>query len=219
MRERWQAQLDKVDSLSLRERALVLLSALTLSYLLWDVVIYSPLAEAKAVVQGQIAASEQRIDVMRQEEAVLQQTLKADPDQQLKRELKELDGRMAVLDASLSELSVGLVPANKLSTILREVLGQTGSLQLHKLQTLPVEELKLSVKSGSDATSAGVYKHVVAITLNGSYFQVLNYLKTLEDMNWRFYWDELRYERDRYPSGLFEIRVYTLSTDEGLFGV
>lgn len=219
MKERWQAQLSKIDELSLRERGLVLLSVLAVSYLLWDFLVFSPVADAKAHVDVDIAAVEQRLDAMRQEESVLRQTLNADPDRGLKKQLTELQERTVVLDANLSELSVGLVPVNKLATILQDVLAQAGSLQLETLQTLPPEELRLTVKTDADAANAGVYKHAVAITVKGSYFQLLNYLKTLEAMNWRFYWDELHYEQDQYPSGLFEIKVYTLSTDEGLFGV
>ncbi|MEX1033877.1 MAG: hypothetical protein WDZ30_11000 [Cellvibrionaceae bacterium] len=219
MNERWQLMLNKIDALSLRERAMVLLSVLAVVYLLWDWLLFNPVAVAKANLDSDIASLEQRIAAMEQEETVLLQTLSADPDRDLKVQLADLENRLSTLDASLSELSVGLVPVDKLATILQEVLAQTGSLQLHNLRTLPVEELELAVKTKADADSAGVYKHAVAITVKGSYFQLLEYLKTLEAMSWRFYWDELRYQQEQYPNGLFELRVYTLSTDEGLFGV
>lgn len=219
MNERWQLLLDKVDALSLRERALVLLSVAAVMYLVWDFTVFSPVATAKSEVDTELAATEQKIAAMEQEETILRQSLNTDPHQDLKLQLKGLNDRMAELDANLSELSVGLVPVDKLATILQDVLAQAGSLQLHSLQTLPVEALELTVKTDAEAANAGVYKHSVAITVKGSYFEFLSYLKSLEAMTWRFYWDELRYKQEQYPNGLFEIRVYTLSTDEGLFGV
>lgn len=219
MKERWQELLNKHDELSLRERGLVFLSVLAVVYLLWDFILFSPVAAAKSEVQMQVEVAQQKINTMEQEEAVLVQTLRADPDRDLRVQLQDLEKRTAVLDDNLSELSVGLVPAAQLATILQEVLARTGTLQLHNLQTLPMEELKLAVKTSTEEASAGVYKHTVAITVRGDYFEVLEYLRNLETMNWRFYWDELRYKQEQYPDGLFELRVYTLSTDEGLFGV
>ncbi|MCW8196625.1 hypothetical protein F6455_17665 [Proteobacteria bacterium 005FR1] len=219
MNEYWQSLLDKLDALSLRERALVLLSVLAVLYLAWDFVLYQPIANSRATVATELATTEQKIASMKQEETILLQTLGSDPDRDLKIQIKDLENRMGALDANLSELSVGLVPVDRLATILQDVLARTDNLQLQSLQTLPVEKLALNVKTDADAASAGVYKHTVAITVKGSYFQLLDYLKKLEGMAWRFYWDELRYQREDYPDGLFEIRVYTLSTDEGLFGV
>lgn len=214
-----QTLLDKLDALSLRERALVLLSVVAVLYLLWDFVLYQPLAQSRAAVSTELTASQQKLAAMKQEETILLQTLGSDPDRDLKIQIEDLENRMASLDANLSELSVGLVPADKLAAILQDVLAKTDSLQLQSLQTLPVEKLALNVRTDAETASAGVYKHTVALTVKGSYFQLLDYLKTLEGMTWRFYWDELRYQRENYPDGLFEIRVYTLSTDEGLFGV
>jgi MSHA biogenesis protein MshJ len=217
--ESWRTVADKIDALSLRERALVLLSVVAVLYLLWDFLLYQPVYQSRASVMTDLRTVEQRITAMEQEEAILIQTLGSEPDRDLKLHMADLENRMAALDANLSELSVGLVPVDKLAAILQDVLAKTETLQLQSLQTLPVEKLALNVKTDADAASAGVYKHTVAITVKGSYFQVLDYLKKLEAMTWRFYWDELRYQQDNYPNGLFEIRVYTLSTDEGFFGV
>jgi MSHA biogenesis protein MshJ len=217
--QRWQTLQGKVDALTVRERALVLLSALAIIYLLWEFVLYQPLAQSKSAVNTELMAVQQKIAAMEQEELIFIQTLHLDPDRELKIEVQDLQNRMAVLDSNLADLSVGLVPADKLAVILQDVLARTESLQLQSLQTLPVERLELNVKTGADGGSAGVYKHSVAITVKGSYFQLLEYLKKLETLTWRFYWDELRYQQESYPNGLFEIRVYTLSTDKGLFGV
>lgn len=219
MSERWQAVAEKVDELSLRERGLVLLSVLTVLYLIWDFFLYQPLAQSRASVMTDITILEQKITAMEQEETMLMRALGSEPHRDLKIQAADLENRVAALDANLSELSVGLVPVDKLAAILQDVLAQTSTLQLQSLQTLPVEKLALNVKTEADAASAGVFKHAVAITVRGSYFQVLDYLKKLETMTWRFYWDELQYQQEKYPNGLFTIRVYTLSTDEGLFGV
>lgn len=223
LKQRWQDIQAKVDKLSMRERVLVLLGVIAIVYMIWDVVLFSPIADAKQKVDRDVAAMQQKIDALEDEEKTLLLALSADPDRELKQVRDQLQLQVQELDRELSELSAGLIPVEQLAAILQEVLTQTGVLKLQLLQTLPVEELQITAVNetteNSYNASAGVYKHTVALTVKGQYFQLLEYLKKLEAMNWRFYWDELRFERDEYPNGIIYLKVYTLSTDEGLLGV
>ena len=223
MKARIQEILAKIDALSLRERALVLFSVLAVVYLIWDVFIFDPLAVAKGKVDSELMATAQKITVMEKEEAAIKNAVNADPDRDLKDQLAALRQRMDELENTLSELSLGLVPVQKLTQILQEVLQKTGSLELESLRTLPVEEVQLSVKSQAETalsqSSAGVFKHGAQIIVRGSFMDLLQYLDALESMNWRFYWEELRFEQLAYPEAVISIKVYTLTTDAGLFGV
>lgn len=222
MKARWQAWLDKIDALNTRERALVLLSALAVVYLIWDVVIFNPLAVAKSEVDTQLRTTVQHISAMEQEEAALLNAVNADPDRDLKEQLQQLQQTMESLDGKLSELSLALVPVDKLTAILEDVLKQTGALRLESLKTLPVEELKLSTKAGAgdgEDPSAGVYKHSAELIVRGSFFDLVAYLQALEAMDWRFYWEALYFNQVNYPNAVITLKVYTLTTDEGLFGV
>ena len=49
--------------------------------------------------------------------------------------------------------------------------------------------------------------------------QVVQFLVALERLPWRFYWQDLNYSVDHYPNAEVILRVYTLSSEEGLFGV
>lgn len=217
MAQRWQMICDRFDGLTLRERGLVLLSVLASVFLLCATVIGKPLAEARQRVDLQTQALNQRISQMALEEAAYQQAAAVDPEVSLRRERDDLKARLATLDRELAELSLGLVSAHQLATVLQEVLVRADKLQLRSLQTLPVEPLNLASTAGDER--AHVYKHSVALVVSGTYFDVLDYLKTLEALGWRFYWEELRYEQEQYPNGLFELRVFTLSTEKGLLGV
>jgi MSHA biogenesis protein MshJ len=124
------------------------------------------------------------------------------------------------LDRDLAALSQGLVGADMLPKILEDVLLTTSQLTLVQMRTLPVEALPLKGAAARDGESeAGVFKHTVALRVSGSYFQVVDFLNALETLPWRFYWERLDYSVDRYPRAGIEIRVYTLSAEEGLIGV
>lgn len=228
IKQRWQEMSEKVDALTSRERALVLFTTLALVYLCWDFLLYSPVAAVNKKLNEELAAKQLEVNTLLQEERVLQQTVNFDPDLKIKKEKRDIEEKISQQDESLAALSVGLVPVDQLASILQEVLNKTGRLQLQNMTTLPIEEIQIQKSAdssldqsgeGSSAQQAGIYKHSVGITIKGSYFELLRYLQELESMDWRFYWDELNFEQDKYPLGVFELKVYTLSTDEGNFGV
>jgi MSHA biogenesis protein MshJ len=221
----WRQWQEKVDALKARERALVLLTALAVIYMIWDLLIFNPLAVANASVGKQVLAVEQKVNAMEQEEKAILSAVNADPDKDIKEQFSLLQQQLDELNTSLAELSLGLVPVEELSAILHDVLQRTGKLQLQNLRTLPVEEVALTANKQSSADNqdpqigAGVYKHRVALTVKGDFRELMTYLNALEKMNWRFYWEELNFVEDNYPDAMITLHVYTLSTDEGLFGV
>lgn len=219
---------EKLDAVTPRERGMVLVCALGLIYLLANLLWLGPQETAldkQASSLKQIATQLQGAQTALQQ---LQQIQTMDPDAPKKRQIQHLQQELDSIDQQLGQLSVGLVRAEQLPVILESVVAETGALKLIKLETLPVTRLQLS---GSTATgtekdkekdaseSLGVFKHTTAVVVEGSYFQVLAYLKSLETLDWRFYWESLVYRVGDYPSATVEIKVYTLSTEEGLLGV
>ena len=230
MKQRWLELSKKVNGLTLRERGLVILTTIALTYLVWDFLVLGPILSSRESLQKEFAAVTQKNTAMLQEEKALLATLSLDPDRDLKLQVNNLEVRIAQLDEELAEMAVGLIPVEQLPIILQEVLSSTSRLTLVRLQTLPVETIRLiGGESMSDITPVGyptsnndsgnVYKHRVKIELSGSYVELKSYLQKLESLSWRFYWDELKFDLQSYPMAKITIDVYTLSTDEGLFGV
>jgi MSHA biogenesis protein MshJ len=66
---------------------------------------------------------------------------------------------------------------------------------------------------------SGVFKHGVVLKLRGDFFRILALVKSLENLPWKFYWESLDYSVKQYPQAEIELRVFTLSSEEGLLGV
>lgn len=78
------------------------------------------------------------------------------------------------------------------------------------------------IKQPTQATKpkgSGVFKHGVVLKLRGDFFRVLVLVKSLENLQWKFYWESLDYTVKNYPQAEIELRVFTLSAEEGLLGV
>jgi MSHA biogenesis protein MshJ len=110
------------------------------------------------------------------------------------------------------------------------MLKKIGELELVSIQTLPASELQLLNPQSETVTSAtstgaaemqdtGVYKHMVVVRIAGGYFELVELLTSLESLSWKFYWEALDYQVDAYPQAEIELKVFTLSSEEGLLGV
>ncbi len=244
MKAQWTELASKIDALSLRERAMVLLSVLAVFYVLWDVAVAGPQTKTHARLQSQLSNSQAQLQAKRGELQVYTQMLAQGAERPEMKRQKRLKEELATLNEELSSLSQGLVSADDLPRLLQDVLSHSQGLRLLSVQTLPVETLSLedeiagqprekpaenkNIKAvvlqiesveEEETLEAGVYKHSTSVKFSGDYFQVLDYVRALETLSWRFYWDWMDYSVSSYPKAEIEIRVYTLSAEEGLFGV
>jgi MSHA biogenesis protein MshJ len=70
------------------------------------------------------------------------------------------------------------------------------------------------VKEGGPARSGTIYKHGVQLTVRGKYLDLLAYLKDIEALPARFYWDKLELSVVEHPTVLMRVTLYTISLDK-----
>lgn len=224
-----QQAMEKIDSRVIRERVLIFLTLLALVFFLWDFLLQSRFDnERKAIeLEAQQIVSERQALEGRISELTL--ALATDPTIVRKNEINQLTQRITDVETQLSSLSQGLISASQLPKALEDVLQKTSAINVLQVRTLPASELQLAeekkeAQSANAATpvveaGTGVYKHTVLIRVSGSYAQLLNLMTEIESLSWRFYWESLDYRVTEYPDAEVDIRVFTLSSEEGLLGV
>ncbi|MDM3870900.1 type II secretion system protein GspM [Porticoccus sp. W117] len=208
----------KFDALQQREKILITAIIIALVYALVEFTLLKPADDEHSKLTGQLDANSKSLANNQEQLAQLQASAAGSNGSQGP-QLQVLQQQIDALRAELATLAGGLADAQQLPRILEDVLVKTGKLSLLKLQALPVEELQLSATDGSgDLVSAGVYKHAVSLQLQGRYFEVVDYLQALEQLPWGLRWEHLNYRADSYPNAKVTLQVYTLTTEEGLFG-
>lgn len=218
-KQQWQQWSERVEAYSLRERVLLLLCVLAVIVGLWQWLFELPQEQAREQLMQQRQAL---ANDMKAQQAQLEALMSSGQESGAIKELASLQAERDALDESLASLSQGLISADQLPEILQEVLVSTTKLKLRRVRTLPVEELPLTATdTASEATAqqTGVYRHSVELEVTGNYAETLAFLRRLERLPWRFYWDRLDYEVVDYPDGDIRLKVYTLSAEEGLLGV
>lgn len=67
--------------------------------------------------------------------------------------------------------------------------------------------------AGGANAAPSLYRHGVEITLEGSFGELLSYLRTLEAMPQHVLWGGLRMKTTQHPTTVMTLRLYTLSRD------
>ncbi len=174
----------KYESLSLRERAMVVLAVLGAAIFLWDSMLMDPLRAERLVVNSELAnASAAGFEA--------QGADLSDPRQINLRQAADLQTRMQNLDAQLKNTASGFVSAEKMVEVLNDVLDRQGRLQLVSIRNLPVVSLAPPRPADPNAetpaaptaeTGVGLppYVHPIELVIDGQYADVVEYLEQLE---------------------------------------
>lgn len=210
LRQRVQRLSDRIDALSLRERGLVMLAIIAVVTVLWYELFMAPLETRREVLATSVAETQQRIQSLND---AITRMANDGGNQELVARRERLQSEIERLEAELRERTGNLVAPEEMAQVLEKMLQRTPGLELVEIRNLPAEP----VLPGQ--TGASVYRHGIAITVEGRYATILDYVTALENLSWRFYWDSLRLETEDYPVNRVTIVVYTLSLEEGLLGV
>lgn len=236
--ERWHEWGELFEARERREKVIMSLLAFAVLYAIFYYGFFFKQELLKADLQQKIETVDKDITRLGAQEKVFSQAIRNDPNAEKKRELARLAQQLRNLDQNLLELSVGLISSAQLPVALRQVLASTDGLDLLGMETLAPSVVKLAeppkLNSDDDSTSdaqseggkdalpekkhAGLYKHAVVIAVEGEFFHLLDFVKSLETLPWKIYWESLDYQVQDYPKAKVILEVYTLSTEKGFIG-
>ncbi|HJV74575.1 MAG TPA: MSHA biogenesis protein MshJ, partial [Noviherbaspirillum sp.] len=155
-----------------------------------------------------------------------------DPDAENKAILQKLQEQVAQADEKMRNMQNGLVSPDKMASLLEGLLNRNPKLHLVSFKTLPVASLNdafsprqedkekmvapaptagsVQQNSGADA----LYKHGVEIAVQGTYFDIMQYMAQLEGMPWQLVWGKANLHVDEYPKATLTLELYTLSMEK-----
>ncbi len=202
-----------VDKLSLRERVLVLGTAILALVSIWYLFLIQPLVQHATRTGSEIESLQVRIEVSNNsfEDKVLQVVGTGSEYQQKHTQAQQ---RIDQINESLGDYAAELIDPAEMATVLEDVLKEQSQLRLLHIRNLAPEALSAS----TDAQTATFYKHGLEIEFEGSYFACLAYLQDIEALPWRFYWQILDLEVLDYPTNRVRLEISTLSLDKEWIG-
>ena len=194
------------EQLSQRERLLIALSSLAIiGWLSWLPVesFQKQISQQKLALkklQTENKSSQQMIDSYKL-------ALAEDPNQEIQQQLAALNQQQQAIESQLQAKVVDMVPAEQMPVLLEQILQKT---QGNKL--LALESIAPSALLSTDVEDApNLYRHGIRLKLSASYFDFLDFVKAVDAMPKKLYWQRLNYQVKAYPNAEIELELYSLS--------
>jgi MSHA biogenesis protein MshJ len=214
----WQRYAERIDSASLRERAMIFAAAaLVLVTVLQTVFIEPQLREQRrlAAEQAQRLAESAKMQAELQKLALSRRN---DPNAEARKRIGALRDELQGLNAQIVEQQKKFTAPEQMRTVLEEMLSRNRKLKLMDLKTLPPATLsdaraQEGARGAASPAERLIYRHGLEITLSGAYLDMLSYLSELEHLPTQIYWGSMDFSVAEYPNATLKIVVYTLSLD------
>jgi len=223
MKAFWKKTVQQVAELNQREKILLLLAGLILIPGVLDFFLLQPLRDNSTQWRQQVQIINQRMVSFSTQQDELLVEMEKDPAMEIERRIEGITKALGLAKQSLVQYTDTLIAPDKMATMLENMLHERGSLELVSLENLPVAPLfnqpaDTAKKVQQTEDVFGLYRHGIRLVFKGNYMTTLDYLKNLEQLPWKFYWQNFNYEVQQYPTGLITLNVYTLSTSKWWIG-
>jgi MSHA biogenesis protein MshJ len=221
----WNKVSGRYDALNKRERLIVLAAAMLLAYALMDAMFLAPLLTRQRQAAQELAQRQILLRQLREQVEQLARARAVDPDAANRTRLDQTRQRLKELGEDIETQSAQLIPPERMRGVLEKFLASRPRLQLAELKTLPRTTVVLPGEArpgaaGRDKTAgrdpdagAVLYKHGIEMTLKGRYLDLLEYLRDVEGLPDRLYWDKVELLVQEYPVVVLKITLYTVSMD------
>ena len=217
MKAQLQRLATRFNALAVRERAIAFASVLLAAIVLLYVMGLEPALAKKRRLAAQLADAQKGVLTLQSLKTPTQDPLVA-----RRAERDALRRQLAEIDKTMREIQRGLVPAERTARLLEEVLGSSRGLQLVSLRTLPVQRFdpagggaEASANAPRDAERQ-LYQHTFEMTLQGSYADLHDYLRRVEQLPWRLFWSRISVavNEDQHAKLVVTLTVRTLSVSK-----
>ncbi len=212
---------NRIDTLSLRERAMVFVAAAAAILFVVYSLMLGPLFAKEDTLRAQIAQVRNNISGIDGEISARLQGFSIDPDAPNRARLAAVKADIDALGGKLRALEQGLVAPEKIAPLLETILAANGRLTLVSMKTLPVAAVAeasfnatpSATPAGSVAPAALLYRHGVQVTVRGNYLDMINYMHALETLPTQLLWSSAALEVEDYPNSRLTLTLHTLSLD------
>lgn len=216
LKKQFQDFANRIDAMSLRERALIFITLLVALYFLAVNVLFGPLNAGRDRLQQQISQKRQETQALELQVQALVGTGEH-PDAAKRKKLEALQENLKTMDTELARATSGLVTPREMTRLVEQMLLKNRGLQVMKVESIPATPLLDAVNAVSSGSM--VYKHGMNIEVRGGYLDILRYLKSLEALPWKVFWGKVTLKTEKYPDSHASVLIYTLSTREAWIGL
>ena len=219
-----------IDAMALRERAMFFGAVALVLMTLLQVFLLDPVLSRRNRLSAQIAQQQEETKAIQAKIQSLIRPEAQDQDALNRDKLNQLRAQMEQLDQQFEQQQKQFVAPGKMAALLESMIVKNRKLKLMSLRNLPPASVSEAAAGAAAAASAGkaagakggparapatreVFRHVMELSVSGSYFDLLDYLDALEHIPQQLFWDGFELRVAQYPLSVLTLTIYTLSPE------
>lgn len=195
---------------TLSERRLLVCAGVAVTWFVLDFLLVTPAYKQFNVHRTRAQAAETALRSKQAETTRYGQDLLA-METQLKGELNRLRKSVADQQQALDDAQAGMVPAREMREVLEGLLTRNGQLGLLSMKTLSPDEVRKSGLGVPDVP--GLFRHGLEMTVQGSFNDLLSWLKSAEQLPRKLIWSGMHMDTDEQGRLSLTVRLFTISPD------
>jgi MSHA biogenesis protein MshJ len=201
----WRRQAERIDALSLRERAIMFVSLAAALVALADFSVLSPALGAGKRLAAEVDKRNRDLATLRERVAAAEGTADT-PVRRLQSAIEAARAESRALDAEIDKLGARSAEAPRVADLLERVLRRHERLALVRLDTSAPPAVASAASGAAEGT---LPLHTVHLSLAGAYHDIAGYLAEIERTLPGLRWAELKLARDG-DGALLTLRVQLL---------
>lgn len=206
----------KYRTMSQREKILgLIVAALFSGYIAYELLVF-PIAKEIDTLSATVSTSYNQLNTLEAELDQVNIRIATDPNEPLKDRIERLTARIEMLDSNFQEQINELIPADQMPKVLESLFTKSFKLSLIEMQSVEPVDL---FANDAEKRDVSLYQHGVRLVFKGQFFDVQEFLSSIEQMPYQLYWHSLNYRVEEYPQAVVEIELFTLSSNEAFIGV
>jgi MSHA biogenesis protein MshJ len=215
---RLQPYVKRFNAQSTRERALVVITVIALLGFSWWNYYAKPMTRNIETRQQQNRQVQNQLESTRVILSDLRQRIAVGVHQEKRQQLVKLRTQLQAVENQLRAETVELIDPEKMLQLMTQLIYRESRLELLSLRRREVKPAIPRVE-GEGSGEPGIYRHVLEIELAGKYADIVNYMQTLEGLDWKLLWDEIEVKSDEHPRIMLTLVMSTLSTRKEWIGI
>jgi MSHA biogenesis protein MshJ len=206
---------ERINSLSIRERALLMLAAFAVIILIWDLTTMQQLNQRQETARTELQNLRERVEALSTSLQQLAGERARNPNAELLRERDDLAAEIQALEARLAERHGGIASPKESVSVLAGLLARRTGVNIAELENLPPGRLT----GASGQAVPGLFVHRVRVVIESDFEGVREYLEATADLPRGVFWESLELEVTDWPTNRVELILYSVTLDENWLGV
>lgn len=220
IRNQYIALSEKVDEITLRERVLIGIVGIVMLVAVGKYLVSEPMKNKQKAIQKVTAGIRQNITSVTEQMNNILSAHQDDSGESVFEKQKRFKAELELLDGELTGSASSMIKPDAMLQAMKELLEQQGTLKVIGFKNFPPESLiqatSVQDDDGEAKPAATLFKDIfinrMILVFEGGFFDTLSYIKSLEKLDWQFFWDDLRYEVDEFPKAKVTLKLHTLSS-------